>query len=63
MAKLLEIIYHTGANLYNLEHNRMAKSGSIYTVEVLLELETIDTSHQERIQSVILENGYAFSAS
>ncbi len=63
MAKLLDIIYHTGANLYNLEHNRMAKSGSIYTVEVLLELETIDNSHQERIQSVILENGYAFSAS
>jgi threonine dehydratase len=62
MAKLLDIIYHTGANLYNLEHNRMAKSGSIYTVEVLLELETINMAHQEKIQDTILNNGYAFSA-
>jgi len=61
MVNLLNIMSKVGANLYNVEHNRMAKSGSIYSVEVLLELETINSTHQERIESVLTESGYIFS--
>jgi threonine dehydratase len=62
MVDLLEILSKAGANLYNLEHNRMAKSGSIYTVEVVLELETVNQDHQDAILKLMTDQGYVYSS-
>lgn len=62
MVDLLDILSKAGANLYNLEHNRMAKSGSIYTVEVVLELETVNQEHQDSILKLMTDQGYVYSS-
>ena len=40
----------------------MAKSGSIYTVEVVLELETVNQDHQDSILKLMTDQGYVYSS-
>ena len=58
LADLLSKISETGANLYNIEHNRVFSQYGIKNVEVSIDLETINKAHQASIKTALEKSGY-----
>ena len=60
LAELLQVIGRTGANLIDLRHNR--HFGALYysDVDVEIDLETIDFTHQELIKTTLTQMGLTF---
>ena len=59
LVNLLSKISETGANLYNIEHNRVFTAYGVKNADVDIDLETTNLEHQERIKKVLTESGYA----
>lgn len=60
LADLLNLLGKTGANLVNVQHDRLLGSLGFDDVEVLLDLETIDFAHQEIIEKAIQKEQLKF---
>jgi threonine dehydratase len=58
LANILTIIGESEANLYNIEHNRVFSSYGVKEVDVVIDLETINKEHQEKIIATLTESGY-----
>ena len=58
LANLLTLLGDTGANLYNIEHNRVFQTYGVREVDVVLDIETINKDHQKNIIKKLEEDGY-----
>ena len=58
LANLLTLLGDTGANLYNIEHNRVFQTYGVREVDVVLDIETINKDHQKNIIKKLEEEGY-----
>lgn len=58
LVNLLSIISETGANLYNIEHNRVFSSYGVQNVDVDIDLETINKDHQIEIRNSLHQSGF-----
>lgn len=60
LADVLNLLGKTGANLLDVHHNRLLGSFGFDDVEVRLDLETIDSKHQDLIEKTLTEEKLKF---
>ena len=58
LVRLLELLAATGANVVDVEHQRMSDDLDLNNVEVTVELETRGTAHSTEIRDVLVAAGY-----
>lgn len=58
LVSLLSKVSDTGANLYNIEHNRVFSGYGVKNVDIVIDLETINKDHQDEIIKLLQEGGY-----
>jgi threonine dehydratase len=60
LAELLNIVSKAGANLQDVSHNRLFNAIGFDDVEVILDLETIDSQHQETVMESLSNHQFKF---
>ena len=60
LAELLNIVSKAGANLQEVSHNRLFNAIGFDDVEVVLDLETIDTQHQLTVMEALTSDQFKF---
>ncbi len=60
LAELLNIVSQTGANLQEVTHNRLYNAVGFDDVEVILDIETIDTNHQEQVILALVKHRFKY---
>lgn len=60
LAELLNIVSKTGANLQEVSHNRLFNAIGFDDVEVILDLETIDSVHQDTVMETLANHQFKF---
>lgn len=58
LVNLLKKISDTGANLYNIEHNRVFSGYGVKIVDVVVDLETSGLTHQDELITKLSDCGY-----
>jgi len=61
LAELLSAISSTGANLQEVHHNRLFGAVAYEDVEVQIDLETIDQTHQEQVMDALSKAKFKFA--
>lgn len=61
LAELLNLVSSTGANLQDVQHNRLFGAVGYDDVEVQLDLETLDHRHQTAIMEMLSKSKFRFS--
>lgn len=61
LAELLNVVSQAGANLQEVQHNRLFGAVGYEDVEVQLDLETIDQSHQEAVVAALTKGKFKYS--
>ena len=61
LAELLNVVSGTGANLQEVQHNRLFGAVAYEDVEVQIDLETIDQMHQELVMDALSKAKFKFS--
>jgi threonine dehydratase len=60
LAELLNLVGSTGANLQDVEHNRLFGAVGYENVEVVLDLETLNERHQGEIFQALVKAGFKY---
>lgn len=61
LAELLNVVSQAGANLQEVQHNRLFNAVGYEDVEVQLDLETIDQNHQESVVAALTKAKFKYS--
>lgn len=61
LAELLNLVGRTGANLQEVQHNRLFGAVGYEDVEVNLDLETTNQAHQEEVMCALTEGKFKFT--
>lgn len=61
LAELLNLVSGTGANLQDVQHNRLFGAVGYDDVEVQLDLETLNLKHQTAIMDMLGKSKFRFS--
>jgi threonine dehydratase len=61
LAELLNVVSQAGANLQEVQHNRLFGAVGYEDVEVQLDLETIDQNHQEAVVAALTKAKFKYS--
>jgi threonine dehydratase len=61
LAELLNLVGRTGANLADVQHNRLFGAVGYEDVEVQLDLDTLDMHHQDEILAALKQSGFKYS--
>jgi threonine dehydratase len=61
LAELLNLVGSTGANLQEVEHNRLYGAVGYENVEVVLDLETLNEKHQGEIFQALVRAGFKYT--
>jgi threonine dehydratase len=61
LAELLNLVASTGANLQEVEHNRLYGAVGYENVEVVLDLETLNEKHQGEIFQALVKAGFKYT--
>jgi threonine dehydratase len=61
LAELLNLVGSTGANLQDVEHNRLFGAVGYENVEVVLDLETLNDKHQGEIFQALVKAGFKYT--
>lgn len=61
LAELLNLVGSTGANLQEVEHNRLYGAVGYENVEVVLDLETLNEKHQGEIFQSLVKAGFKYT--
>ena len=62
LAELLNLVGRTGANLQEVQHNRLFGAVGYDDVEVQLDLETTNKKHQDEIVEALKAGGFRFTS-